>query len=330
MKKDHFIIINKKKLPTPSKVFDTYWKFAAERQNIFFKRRKDPENTNWTTDPILRLYKFTNAYRVSDRVSQYLVSNIIQKGDQSINEQFFRIILFKLFNKIETWEYLENKIGNLNSIEFDFNSYSKILFNLKRRGVPIYSNAYIMASGKSFFNYDFKHDNHLKLLEKMMNDNLPEILNESVCMEDAYNSLLKYSSIGPFLAYQYVTDINYGEVTNFSEMEFVKAGPGAKDGLKKCFSHFGDYSEEDIIKMVCDNQEKEFERLELEFKNLWGRRLQLIDCQNIFCEVDKYSRVAHPDVFGLSHRIRIKQKFKPRSIRSTDFVFPKKWQINTY
>ena len=42
-------IFNKKKLPKPSKVFDTYWKFAVKRQEIFFNKIE----TNiypWTDD----------------------------------------------------------------------------------------------------------------------------------------------------------------------------------------------------------------------------------------------------------------------------------------
>ena len=111
-------------------------------------------------------------------------------------------------------------------------------------------------------------------------------------------------------------------------MEFVKAGPGAKDGIVKCFKDLGDYSFEDIIRMMADNQETEFNRLHLDFKNLWGRRLQLIDCQNIFCEVDKYSRVAHPEVIGYSHRTRIKQKFSLQEKEQIEFYFPPKWNIN--
>ena len=53
----------------------------------------------------------------------------------------------------------------------------------------------------------------------------------------------------------------------------------------------------------------ESDRLGLEFRSLWGRRLQLIDCQNLFCEVDKYARVRHPEVVGVSGRTRIKQKY---------------------
>src|SRR5258707_9985183 len=41
-----------------------------------------------------------------------------------------------------------------------------------------------------------------------------------------------------------------------------------------------------------------------------SRRLQLIDCQNLFCEVDKYARVAHPNIAGRTGRTRIKQKFR--------------------
>ena len=53
----------------PRKVFDTYWGFAAERQEIFFRRMAGAAPP-WTADPILREFKFTNAYRASDRVSQ--------------------------------------------------------------------------------------------------------------------------------------------------------------------------------------------------------------------------------------------------------------------
>src|SRR4051794_3952118 len=69
-----------------TKVFWTYWKFAAERQSIFFRRLSDP--LPWTNDPILTKFKFTNAYRASDRVSQYLIKNVAYTGEQSPSELF--------------------------------------------------------------------------------------------------------------------------------------------------------------------------------------------------------------------------------------------------
>jgi len=55
--------------------------------------------------------------------------------------------------------------------------------------------------------------------------------------------------------------------------------------------------------------------------------LQLIDCQNIFCEVDKYARIKHPDIKGNSDRTRIKQKFRINT-KPLALWFPPKWGLN--
>lgn len=320
-------IFIKRSKPKPSLVYNTYWKFATERQKIFFKRFYD-EEFPWSEDEILNRYKFTNAYRATDRVSQYLISNVIYKGSQDINELFFRIILFKIFNRITTWEFLKDELDILSYEEYSFKRYNRLLLELMANKTPIYSAAYIMASGRSKFGYERKHQNHLQLIELMIKEKVPHKLQNAKSMENAYSILLSYPTIGEFLAYQFVTDINYSAATNFTEMEFVKAGPGAKDGILKCFKDFGEYSFEDIIKMMADKQEEEFNRLGLDFRNLWGRNLQLIDCQNIFCEVDKYSRVAHPEVSSYSNRTRIKQKFTDQGKEQINYFFPPKWGIN--
>ncbi|NHA05457.1 hypothetical protein G7092_16725 [Mucilaginibacter sp. HC2] len=320
------IIINKINKPKPSIVFDTYWYFAAERQKVFFNRFSD-SYPPWSKDPIIQHYKFTNAYRITDRVSQYLVKNIIHQGDQKPEELLFRILLFKLFNKIETWELVEKNFGEVRFDTYDYAIYDQILTTAREQGLAIYSGAYIMASAKSAFGFKYKHQNHLKLLELIMEQNTFQRLLNSRSLEALYQELLKLPSIGSFLAYQYAIDINYSNLTDFSEMEFVKAGPGAKDGIRKCFSVQDDLSDEDIIKWMADRQEQEFQRLEIDFKDLWGRPLQLIDCQNLFCEVDKYARLAHPEVRGISDRTRIKQKFKPTGLKRINYCFPEKWQL---
>ena len=40
--------------------------------------------------------------------------------------------------------------------------------------------------------------------------------------------------MGDFLAFQLLIDLNYSNLTDFSEMDFVVAGPGARDGIRKC------------------------------------------------------------------------------------------------
>ncbi len=82
-----------------------------------------------------------------------------------------------------------------------------------------------------------------------------------------------------------------------------------------------------LIRLMYEMQEERFAELGFTFQSLWGRKLQLIDCQNLFCEVDKYSRVAHPEIEGISGRTRIKQVFRPRGDMPIPF-FPPKWGIN--
>lgn len=312
----------------PTEVLDSYWTLAYERQEVFFRRLRGQAEP-WTDNPIVAEYKFTNAYRASDRVSQFLIRNVIYRPDlpQSSVEVLFRILLFKFFNKIETWELLEGELGPLTWRDFQFDKYDRVLGGARKEGKRIYSAAYIMPPGSGAFGFPEKHRNHLRLLEMIVKSDAADKLSGMTKMQQAFDLFRSYPTLGDFLAYQFVTDVNYSELTSFSEMEFVIPGPGARDGLRKCFSDPGGLTEPELIWLMADVQNREFERLGFSFKDLWGRPLQLIDCQNLFCETDKYARVAHPEVAGLSGRTRIKQRFAPKAMPLTTW-YPPKWQIN--
>jgi hypothetical protein len=319
-----YSVLVRRRPPTPSIVFDSYWRFAAERQAVFF-RRLEGQSAPWTNDPIIAAHKFTNVYRATDRTSQYLIREVLYSNQTySLRDTFLRVMLFKLFNKISTWEYLQDRLGDLTERPNVLSAVSEMLDRALACGQRIYSAAYIMPSGPAHIRQERKHHMHLTLLQRMLEDRLPEQISEAPSMQAAYEHLVRYPSIGPFLAYQFVTDLNYSTHLSFSEMEFVMPGPGARDGLRKCFSDFGDYSEADVIKWVAERQALEFAARGLAFQTLWGRPLQLIDCQNLFCEIDKYSRVAHPDVLGRSGRTRIKQRFKPTDA-PIPIHLPPKW-----
>jgi hypothetical protein len=309
--------------PRPSPVFETYWRFASERHRIFLLRfeRKSPP---WTQDPILQRNKFTNSFRASDRVTQYLIARVANQS-LGIRDVFFRVLLFKLFNRISTWELLERSIGQLTAEAFDLRRYVNVLDAAMTAGHRLYSPAYIMPMAPGF-SVARKHSSHLHLLAQMLDDDAADRIGDARTMAEAYAVLRSYPMMGPFLAYQYVTDINYSSCTSFSEMDFVMPGPGARDGLRKCFHDLGDLSEGDTIRWVTDRQERELDRLRLPAVSLWGRRLQLIDCQNLFCEVDKYARVAHPQASGSSGRTRIKQRYHV-DVNPLPYVYPLKWGI---
>jgi hypothetical protein len=43
-------------------------------------------------------------------VSQYLIRDVVYAGPQDPEEVVFRVLLFKFFNRIETWELLCDRV----------------------------------------------------------------------------------------------------------------------------------------------------------------------------------------------------------------------------
>ena len=128
-------------------VFDSYWHFASERQQIFERRREDPCGP-WTDDPILQRYKFCNTFRASDRISQYLISQVIYTPDAAglaPEDVFLRIVLFRLFSKERTWEALEQATGGVCRATLDPERLSRVLDRLRVEG-PIYTAAFILCA----------------------------------------------------------------------------------------------------------------------------------------------------------------------------------------
>lgn len=297
-----------------------------------YYRRLDGGSAPWTSDPVLGAYRFTNAYRAADRVSQYLISEVQYHPtrSQEPEEVFFRTLLFKVFNKIDTWESLEAAHGPLSWASSKLGEFDATLSRLIDSGRPIYSAAYIMPAPA--FGEQRKHSNHLKLIAKMMDDRLPDRLRQAPDLKSVYECILAYPGLGRFLAFQYAIDLNYSSLLDFPEADFVVAGPGALDGISKCFASIGGRTSEALIQWVTERQGDEFAARDLAFPGLYGRPLQPIDCQNLFCEISKYARVAHPEVVGVANRLRIKQSYKATKRDLSPPTFPPRWglRVPTY
>ena len=309
--------------PRPSKLYPIIWRFASERQLIYL-RRLSGHARPWTDDPVLSAYRFTNAFRAADRVSQYLIRLAYACPQANCDTLFLRTILFKIFNRIGTWDKIVQKLGLPVASRFDYAACDDLLA-VRRTKVPIYSAAYIMPSGGR--SGVPKHRMHLRLIRDMITDGLPAKLGQTRSLEDAYALLLTWPTLGPFLAFQYAIDLNYTTLMSHSEHEFVVAGPGALDGLAKCFESLGEFTPAETIAWLTDRQDEEFERYGLAFGGLWGRPLQPIDLQNLLCEVSKYTRATHPRIKGPSGRTRIKQRFTAAGSLPKPF-FPPKWGLN--
>lgn len=306
-------------------VLKFYFYFIQERMNMFWNRCEG----KWplSKDPILGKYKFTNVYRVCDRVSQYLLKNVIYKdiANYCTKDILLRILVFKIFNKPETWEYIINEYGEITISNFDVKQISKLLTK-RQKIAPIFNNAYMMTGSHSKYNHlKSKHEKWLTMVkEEIIDGHILDDIVDAQSLKTIYNKLRGCSFIGDFLAYQYAIDFNYSPYINFSEDSFVKAGIGAIRGIKKCFKYYGSCYEDAIV-YVKDNFCELQNRYGFnEFKPLPGHTPTLLDLQNCFCETDKYLREKMPQL--QVDNVRIKQKYK-ESNKALSFVFPDKWNI---
>ena len=219
----------------PTSVYNSFWWFAYERQAIFHRRAQGLPPP-WTVDPILAKYKFTNAYRAADRVSQYLIRNVIylhgQPGaeDPALHtprEVFFRTMLFKLFNRIDTWEWLQVELDQITEYDLLRGHCHAVIGALVRNKAAVYSPAYMVPSPPESTGYAQKWEAHLGILTQMMNDYLPERLAECGSMKAAFELLRSYPMIGKGFAYQFAHGLwPTATRSNWSEMEFVMSGAG--------------------------------------------------------------------------------------------------------
>lgn len=313
--------------PTPRpEVFDTYWRFAAERQAIFMRRIRG-EPAPWTTDPILHDHKFCCTYRAADRVSQYVIRQLYADPSAGKADLVFRALALRTFSRPATWERLTEILTDQPSIkDLQDGSFQAALDLVADEGKGLYTSAFILPSGTSSFGSERKHRNHAALFERMfIADEAGDAIPEAGSLEAVYEILRGFPMMGDFLAYQVAIDINYSPATDFSENDFVQAGPGAVRGLEKVFRGLNGWSPKRTILWMVEQQRAQFDRLGLDFPGLWGRPLHGIDAQGLFCETDKYSRVAFPEL--ASNRTRIKAKFTPTREPLTLF-FPPKWGLN--
>lgn len=312
--------------PTPRRgIYELYWKFASHRQAAF-ERRLAGEAWPWSEDRILQIYKFCNVFRAADRVSQYMIRDVAYAADQSsVEDRIFQITAFRTFSNIDTWEGVREALGGAPTLEqLSAGAFENALDIVKARNGGLYTGAFILCANKAF-GFDEKHRNHVALFKHMfLERSVAGAIKEADSLKAIVSILESFPLMGPFMAYQTVIDLNYSSLLNFSENDYTQAGPGALRGLKKAFSDLGDYSPADTILWMTERQDEEFKRLELPFDGLFGRKLHAIDCQGLFCELDKYCREAAPEL--ASNRSRIKARFQPSSVPLTLF-FPPKWDL---
>lgn len=277
--------------------FDDFWRFTAARHDVFIKRAAGAAPP-WTQDVALATHGYCNVYRVLDRCSQYLIRNVIQRGPQDIEEVVFRVCLYNVFHRVETWELLCAAFPPMPTYaSFDEQAYIDVLTAAKDAGAKLYTGAFQKPAHRWTA---VTHANHMWLIAAFMGAGLPQLLAECDTLADVYAELKSFPGMGPFNAWQLALDLSYTPAFHFHQADLVVPGPGALAGLNLCF-HLPKTSarravdpraHDGAMRYMAATQAEHFARLGLSFAGLGPAHLPLqpLDIEHTLCEFTKYTR----------------------------------------
>jgi hypothetical protein len=265
-----------------------------------------------------------------DKGCQFLIKEVIEKGSQQPEEVVFRVILFNLFTKIETWQLLDENLGPLKWTTYNHDKYAKVLSDALASGLPLYTDAFIKPA--PHFGHKRNYENHLCFLEVLMDNKLYSRLLVAPYMADVYEYLYSFPSMGSFTAYQLMLSLSYSDVLNFHRDDFVVSGPGSVSGMRKIFGKSW-YSNndlafhQDVMRYFVDAQDYHFKRLGLHFSGLGPKKLpmDIADVEHTLCEVDKYCRAAHPGLKGARQHLTRLYHSHSKPARCIPAYLPKAW-----
>ena len=273
-------------------VLEIFKYYVAERYNMHLLKEVQGKQFPWTQDVILSMYRFTNIRREQDKNSKYLLNLMREHGNELTLSMICNIILFRLFNKIETMEMLGGWV------DFDWYDEDKIREQLSNtpEGYIYFTNAYLSSGMKREFNKKYPN-------EKFRVMNIPNVVNaysyefyrgitEATSPQDVINCLKRVKGINDFLAYQLFVDLTYLDDFPWSENEFVMSGPGCNLGLSFLFEDNGGLTDEELLFWLRDNCPITREWCMEHMTDLppEDRYMNVMSLENCMCELGKYMK----------------------------------------
>lgn len=240
-----------------------FFEMMTDRQNIFCNKAfKTNYNVN---DLILLQNKFTNVYRELDRSSQFLITQILLDKDNSDEDIFWKIIVYRLFNNPETFLYLSKKNGIKSGIpkakDFDEDYFYDLIKQYRNKFGNPFTNAYYVNS--TFCSGVEKDECYIKFVLPFLKDYLQTILQNLYEIKDVkkfVKSLEKIPGVGSFISHEFYQDFTYIEkytdkkIFNWNQNDFTNVGPGCELGLRIIFPN---------LKNISEKEDKIFELKEL-------------------------------------------------------------------
>ena len=266
---------------------DLYFYWIHERETIRMNKEVEQKPPPWTDDPILQKFKFCQVFREDDRTTRWFRTHI-RDPYRDDPEVLMATVIFRWFNYIETGRTL---VRNKLHLEWD---RKKAIEEITKQDKWV-TGAYIVKTP----NRMDKVTGVAECISHMWGDRekLVDQILATKSLEKSWNILRDYPYMGPFMAYEVITDLRHTYLLRDAEdiLTWANAGPGAMRGLNRLAGRELDFS-------------RRSHPWNEEMRNLWEisrERLNpnLIDLDQFemreieggLCEFDKYSRILNQE-----------------------------------
>lgn len=236
-----------------------FFAYARERQSILLRRRAGLPRSAWTQDPILQQYRFCNVYREDDRTTEWFRTNV-RDPLRNQPEVLLATVLFRWFNRISTGEQIfsQTDLGYAPpatawEVCLATRSVDPLRSAIRGKG-PFVTGSYIIKTPDGMS----KPEGVLWCVEQFMTrkqmytdasgygpmgeDVLAELLHSHArigsspaTLEGVWLWLCQFPFLGPFMAYEIVTDLRHTALLeNAPDIStWANPGPGAMRGLNR-------------------------------------------------------------------------------------------------
>ena len=269
---------------------DRYCYWQTERESIRIKKESAVLSPPWTDDPILQEFKFCQVFREDDRTTRWFRTHI-REAMRNEEDVLMATIIFRWFNLIETGRTL---------IDHDLLrkwNRKKAIYEITKQPKWI-TGAYIIKTPNGMDKVTGVAEcvSHIWKAREYILSRLHENLAKGESsLEATWLILRDYPYMGPFMAYEVVTDLRHTYLLENANdiMTWANAGPGAMRGLNRLTGRPLDYSRKSHP--WCEEMQDLFEQVKkilapsIIFRN--GANYEMREIEGGLCEFDKYSRI---------------------------------------
>lgn len=265
----------------------------------------------WTKNPVMQQYKFTNVRREHDKQSRYLIDNIINNPELTLEDKIVNCFMFRAWNNWDTFHDLGLPADAQRLYDPSFKETIR----------PIYKRLYVVNLDRLWWSSAFNQGGVKKAwrylkknttsIEKdiplrpfyvgvcLGEQNIVKKLLQAKDQQECFEVIKSVRGFADFLAYQVFVDLTYIPEFPFSENEFTVTGPGCKRGLDILFIDRAGLSYEECLFWLRDRWDSLIEEYDIKwnadklFMDLpeYDRCMNVMSLENCFCEFSKYMKI---------------------------------------